>query len=197
MENSTNEIIGRSIEKETIIKEVPVERIVEKTVSVDKVIEVEMPSRVSLEGKTEIIKSLLEFNKKIENITKKANNPFTKSKYLDLSSIFETIRPMLADVGLFIQQYPVKDKHERIGMNTILIHESGEIVEYPGVLQKPENNTIQGLGSLETYQRRYQLMSIFGLAGKEDDDGEAAMNRPQSQATTTTTTQSSGRIGRI
>ena len=176
MEN-TIEPVKHIVEKEKIIeREVPVEVIKEKIVEVEKIVEIEVPSRVKLEGKLEVIKALCGFNRNMENITKNKNNPFTKSKYLDLSAILEVIRPLLAAEGLSVSQYPINDKHGRIAINTMLIHECGEIVEYPGVFHKPENNTIHALASLETYLRRYQLTNILAIAGK-DDDGEGAMGK--------------------
>lgn len=187
------------VEKEKIIeREVPVQIIEEKIVEIEKVVEVEAKSKVNLLGNTEVIKALCRFNKNMENITKNKNNPFTKSKYLDLSAILEVVRPLLAEEGLCVSQYPVNDDSGRIAINTMLIHECGEIVEYPGVFHKPEAATIHALASLETYLRRYQLTNILAIAGK-DDDGEMAMNRESQPTTTQTTTPrpTTGRVGRV
>lgn len=172
MENINQEI---RVEKETIIKEVPVERIVEKTVEVEKEVIKEIQSNVSFEGKPNIIKGLVNFNKKLQNISKTANNPFTKSTYLDLATMLEEIRPMLAEEGLCISQnvinHPTDER--RFAVDTFIIHEEGEVLRIPGVFHKPDALTVQGMGAFETYNRRYSLMAIFNIVGKNDDtDGE-------------------------
>lgn len=188
----------RVVEKETIIKEVPTERIVEKTIEVEKVVEKEVRPKVSFEGKPNIMKSLLGFNRKLENIAKTKNNPFTKSKYLDLATMLATIRPMLAEEGLYVMQHMVNDSNDSktFAMDTYLIHESGEVLEIPGAFSKPDAITVQGLGAYETYKRRYSLMSALGIVGANDDtDGELDKPKQNKQSVDThepTDTKSSG-----
>src|SRR5699024_1998460 len=58
--------------------------------------------------------------------------------------------------------------------------------KFDSVTFKSNGNTAQMMGSANTYARRYSLMSIFGIAGEEDDDGRIAslhgvnMGRPDS-----------------
>lgn len=177
METTNNNVIEKIIQRE-----IPVERIVEKEIQVEKEVIKEIQPQVLFEGKTQIIKALVGFNKKLENIAKKKDNPFTRSKYLDLATMLETIRPMLAEEGLFISQHVVDHPKDLTlkAMDTYLIHESGEVLRFPGAFGKPDNNNVQGVASYETYQRRYRIMNALGIVGANDDnDGEGAMNRTQ------------------
>ena len=123
----------------------------------------------------ELAKALCEVQKtELFALTDK-KNPFFKSKYADLSSVWNAIRLPLTINGLAITQTTTSGNADGVTIETTLMHVSGEYVS--GALYiKPEKNTPQGLGSAITYGRRYALMGIVGIA-PEDDDGERAMAR--------------------
>jgi len=106
-------------------------------------------------------------------LTDKAN-PFFKSRYADLSSVWSAIRKPLTDNGLsVVQTMDISDSG--VIIETTLLHISGEYIS--GRLQMtPEKQTPQGVGSAITYARRYALAAIIGIS-PEDDDAEGAMNR--------------------
>lgn len=109
---------------------------------------------------------------KIEAATKSANNPHFKSKYADLGSVIDAIKPPLIEHGLFFTQrsHPAENG---VSVETVLHHESGEELSL-GTLYVPANKQdAQGFGSALTYARRYGLMTAFGVPA-EDDDGSAA-----------------------
>jgi hypothetical protein len=116
----------------------------------------------------------------IKGAIKDSNNPFFKSKYADLSSVVEAIRPAFGQCGLsYIQRVEPSDKDE-VRVETILLHASGEWLSC-GVLNLPVSKAdAQGYGSALTYARRYSLAAACGVA-PEDDDGNAASgkNAPQ------------------
>ena len=56
---------------------------------------------------------------------KGANNPFFKSKYADLGAVVQAIKEPFANNGLSYVQFPIEEGG-RIGVETILMHESGE-----------------------------------------------------------------------
>lgn len=64
-----------------------------------------------------------------------------------------------------------------MGLQTVLMHDSGEqlVSELPLPLkfENGRGNAMQQLGSALTYARRYGLLSIYGLAGDDDDDAES------------------------
>ena len=206
---TTNE--EQVVVEKVIIKEVPVvevrEKIIEREVPVEKVItekevvEVEVPvevikevgTKVNFDNANEVAASLANFNLEMENIAKNAKNPFFKSSYLDLSAIANTVRPLLAKHGLSVIQYPIDDENGRISVNTVLLHKSGQKIEFPGIWVKPSKlGDVQVLGSIITYLKRYSIAAILFVAGcEEDDDGEKAVGRGESapQATQQTSTR--------
>ena len=206
---TTNE--EQVVVEKVIIKEVPVvevrEKIIEREVPVEKVItekevvEVEVPvevikevgTKVNFDNANEVAAALANFNLEMENIAKNAKNPFFKSSYLDLSAIANTVRPLLAKHGLNVIQYPIDDENGRISVNTVLLHKSGQKIEFPGIWVKPSKlGDVQVLGSIITYLKRYSIAAILFVAGcEEDDDGEKAVGRGESapQATQQTSTR--------
>lgn len=108
---------------------------------------------------------------KIENASKNANNPHFKSKYADLAEVINTIRPVFAEHGLAVLQFPSYEA-STASVETIITHKSGEWIS--GKASAPVSKLdAQGVGSAITYLRRYSLSAVAGIA-QEDDDGNAA-----------------------
>lgn len=108
----------------------------------------------------------------IEGATKSANNPHFKTKYADLTSVIEAIKPALTANGLFFTQCPTECSGG-VQIKTYLHHRGGENL-FLGELFVPANkNDAQSYGSALTYARRYALVTAFGVP-VEDDDGNAA-----------------------
>ena len=132
-----------------------------------------------------ISKAMAEFRKNVQQPKKDANNPFFKSKYTTLDAVVESIDKTATQYGLSFIQYPVNDEHGNTGIATIVLHESGEYLEFEPSFMKPEKNTPQAIGSVLTYLRRYTLSAVFGIASEEDDDGNQASgsynNQPKKQ----------------
>jgi len=105
---------------------------------------------------------------------KSSKNPFYKSTYCDLSSIFDAIRVPFAENGLSVSQtMDILDNGKQI-LCTRMLHVSGEFLDSKMLL--PQELNPQKLGSLLTYYRRYSLMAICGIAGEDDDGNEASGN---------------------
>lgn len=106
-------------------------------------------------------------------------NPFFKSSYADLASIWEACRAPLTKNGLCVVQTVASASNEISNRDFVLVtkllHSSGEWISgsYP---INPIKQDPQGYGSAVTYARRYSLMAIVGIA-PEEDDGEAAQDR--------------------
>lgn len=111
----------------------------------------------------------------IEGAVKGKVNPAFRSKYADLSSVIDAIKPHLAEHGLwFLQRTHSVDGG--VAVETIILHASGQSMS-AGVLRLPAaKQDAQGYGSALTYARRYSLMAAFGVPA-EDDDGNAATGR--------------------
>jgi hypothetical protein len=122
-----------------------------------------------------IASALLAVQKAAPTVTKDASNSaFGKPiRYVSLDSLLEAILPALHAEGIVLVQSPsVSDGQP--ALTTRLVHaESDEAVESTMLLMMAKSDP-QGQGSAITYARRYSLMSMLGLAGEEDDDGNRA-----------------------
>ena len=108
----------------------------------------------------------------IEAATKSANNPHFKSKYADLTSVIEAVKPALIKHGLFFTQHP-QPSEAGVTVETVLHHAGGESLSLGSLFVPANKQDAQGFGSALTYARRYALVTAFGVP-VEDDDGNAA-----------------------
>ncbi len=130
-----------------------------------------------------ILPALIKVQSEMPQLSKDANNPHAKSKYVTLDNILGKLNPLLNKNGIFLTQIPVEESTEssqRIGVETVFWHKDGEYISYPAVLYEFEKggrmNLTQSVGSIITYARRYALTSILGLSTNEDDDGVQPTN---------------------
>ncbi|QDX63667.1 single-stranded DNA-binding protein [Staphylococcus pseudintermedius] len=129
------------------------------------------------ESVVEINKAMVAFRKEVKQPLKDKNNPFFKSKYVPLENVVEAIDEAATPHGLSYTQWALNDKDGRVGVATMLMHESGEYIEYDPVFMNAEKNTPQGAGSLISYLKRYSLSAIFGITSDQDDDGNIASGK--------------------
>lgn len=135
--------------------------------------------------KSESIKELAAALSKVQGqltFAKKDNaNPFFKSKYADLASVWDSCRTLLSDNGLAVIQFPSgyttnsiddKNKEHLMSLTTILTHSSGEWISQDMTVPVTKADA-QGAGSALTYMRRYALAAVVGVY-QDDDDGNAA-----------------------
>lgn len=118
---------------------------------------------------TNLTKAMFEFQTKVSSVKKSANNPHFKKNYADLTSILETINPILQECGLLVTQHPHADSL----VTTVYHAESGEFMQSEQVLRMKDLSNPQQQGSAITYARRYALAGIFNL-NQTDDDGNVA-----------------------
>lgn len=111
---------------------------------------------------------------------KDSDNPFFKSKYADLESVWEACREALTTNKLAVIQTP-EMIDGKLCLVSMLTHSSGEWIrsELPLMLAKQDP---QSMGSAITYARRYALASLVGVV-QSDDDGEAAMKDARKKPT--------------
>src|SRR5699024_8416303 len=76
--------------------------------------------------------------------------------------------------GLSFVQWALNDERERVGVARMLMHKSGEWIEFDSVHMKADKETAQGAGALITYLKRYSLSAVFGITSDQDDDGNSA-----------------------
>lgn len=106
-------------------------------------------------------------------------NPHFKSKYATLTSVMNAVRKPLQKYGLSVVQ-TLTEGAKGMALETTLLHASGEWLSgtTPILLAKED---MQGLGSAITYAKRYAVSAILGVVSDEDDDGNAAADKPLSQ----------------
>lgn len=115
----------------------------------------------------------------IQPALKDKANPFFKSRYCDLASVWSACRDSLSSNGICVVQ--TVDKNESgMFLITTLGHMSGQWMrsQMPILLGKMDP---QSLGSAITYCRRYSLAAIVGVAPDDDDDGERAQQTYRKQ----------------
>jgi len=117
----------------------------------------------------------------IEGAIKGKANPAFRSKYADLSSVVDAIKPALAEHGLWFRQV-THHAEGGVCVETVIHHESGQSMACGPLFVPATKQDAQGFGSALTYCRRYSLMTAFGVPA-EDDDGNAASGRTGSGGT--------------
>ena len=110
----------------------------------------------------------------IEGAEKGKVNPAFRSKYADLSSVWDACRAPLSKNGLCVIQQPFT-RGNHAGLRTMLAHSSGQWVACVATTT-PKDSGPQALGSCLTYLRRYGRSAFVGVC-PEDDDGEKAEGR--------------------
>lgn len=118
-------------------------------------------------------KALTAVQAALKPAVKDSNNPFFKSKYADLNSVWDSCRQLLADNGLSVIQGNSVGLDNTVIVETILAHESGEWIQSELSLPLAKHDP-QGVGSAVTYGRRYGLAAAVGIVADVDDDGNAA-----------------------
>ena len=130
----------------------------------------------SSESISELATALCNVQAALEPARFNAVNPFFKSKYADLNSVYDACRHLLADNGLSLAQFPSAPPVEygpSVGLTSRLMHQSGEWLEDTMVIPLAKASA-QDFGSALTYGRRYALSAILGIVTDEDDDANQA-----------------------
>ena len=129
-----------------------------------------------------LAKALCIVQSQLEGAKKDSVNPFFRSKYADLASVWDACRDLLHKNELAVAQTSSVIEGRDLVVVTTLMHSSGEWIR--GELAVPlTKQDPQGIGSAITYARRYALSAIVGIS-PEDDDAEAATSRPKQPAKT-------------
>jgi hypothetical protein len=124
----------------------------------------------------EIAAALAKVQGSIKPALKDANNPFFKSRYADLASVWDSCREPLSTNKLAVTQLPAESEAGRVALTTMLIHGSGEWIASTCSIKLAKDDP-QAAGSALTYLRRYMLSAIVGIVADDDDDGNHASGR--------------------
>ncbi len=123
------------------------------------------------ENINELAAALSKAQGEINPALKDSVNPFFKSKYADLSSIWNACKEALTKHQLSVlQTMDVRDG--QLILITTLAHASGQWIRSILPILSAKQDA-QGIGSAITYMRRYSLAALVGVT-TEDDDGNAA-----------------------
>lgn len=97
-----------------------------------------------------------------------------KRNYIKLDDIMDAVKPLLAEVGLYIEQHLAGDS-----LITRIVHISGEYIASKMHYQTMDGgnaNSLQRLGGGLSYLRRYSISAILNIVADEDSDGEDVNN---------------------
>ena len=97
----------------------------------------------------------------ITPVLKESTNPHFRSKFADIQSILDMLRPLLQRHGVTVLQPLSTGADGTPALRTIVTCDTGETIE--GVLPIPANADPQKLGGWITYMRRYSLQAFFVL----------------------------------
>jgi len=138
-----------------------------------------MESLRSSESIAKLTEALSKAQGIIEGAIKDTDNPFFKSKYADLSSVWQACRQPLSQNGLAVMQ-TIETHNDKYILVTTLSHSSGEWMRsfMPILLVKHDP---QSFVAAVTYCRRASLAAMVGVC-PADDDGESAMGRDHVQS---------------
>lgn len=120
----------------------------------------------------ELATAMAKAQAEIGNAHKDTKNPFFKTNYADLASIWDACRAPLSKHGLAVVQSLSADGPS-VTCTTLLMHSSGQWIESV-LTMTAKDASPQSLGSAATYSRRYSLQAVATVA-PADDDAEAAI----------------------
>ena len=127
-----------------------------------------------------IATALVKAQKAFGPALKTSTNPHFRSRYADLAACVEAVMDGLNSNGIALVQQ-LTESDTGVIVETVFIHESGEMLNC-GKLHVPAvKHDPQGYGSALTYARRYSLMAACGIA-PEDDDGNAASRKVEKKS---------------
>lgn len=121
--------------------------------------------------------ALVAFQAEARNPKNTAVNPHFNNRYAPLHDLLAEFRPLLAKHGLAVVQR-CATAGGQYGVATLLLHTSGEHLDCGFLCFAPQRHDPQGAASAVTYARRYSLCAALGVAGEDDDDGNAASEAP-------------------
>lgn len=131
---------------------------------------------------SDIAKAMSIAQNQMKPASKDSQNPHFKSRYSDLSSVWDAIREPITQNGLTIWQ-DVTTQEKSVSVTTMIVHISGQWIEFGPLCIPLSKFDAQGVGSGISYAKRYALCAAIGVVSGDDDDGEAAVGRPKAKPT--------------
>lgn len=128
-----------------------------------------------------LAKALAKVQGSLEGAKKDSRNPHFKSDYADLRSVWQAVREPLAENDLSVVQLGADAPEGHIGIETTLLHSSGQWISGTMVLPSKKKDDPQQFGSAISYARRYSLASILGVYQEDNDCNEVPKPVPAKQ----------------
>lgn len=119
------------------------------------------------DGIDQITAALSAFQGEVKQPELNKENPYFKSRYVDLSGVLKAAQPILSKHGLCVAQ--IISGGDLI---TLLSHKSGQWLKSVCPIGNYKNQ--QERGSAITYTKRYAICAMLGIAADTDDDGNSA-----------------------
>ena len=126
------------------------------------------------ESINELAAALCKVQSCIEDATKSTSA--YNYKYADLSQILRLVRPVFAENGLSITQFPC-DGGSSVSVESMLMHSSGQWLSQKFSMDVEASKGMskaQSAGVVISYMRRYALAAIAGIT---QEDNDAALER--------------------
>jgi hypothetical protein len=131
----------------------------------------------------ELAAALSKAQGEITGAVRDSTNPHFRSKYADLSSVWEGIRGPFTKHGLSVVQ-GLSSTDAGVCCETRILHSSGQWIGSELTIPCDKNNA-HGYGSASTYARRFGLQAIAGIAPIDDDGNAAVASAPEPPKTPT------------
>jgi hypothetical protein len=117
-----------------------------------------------------LVKARLEFPAIVRNCSAIARGG-REYQYADLSTIAEATSGVLATHGLVLVQGIEDGDNGQLCISSTLFHTSGQWLQC--ALSVPKPASMQEVGAISTYIRRYQQSSLLNIATEDDDDASS------------------------
>ena len=121
------------------------------------------------ENINEIAKAMSLAQKEMKPALLDATNPFFKSKYSNMLSVWETVREPLTNHSLTVWQ-DVQTLEKSVSVTTRVVHSSGQWVEFGPFCIPFSKLDAHSIGSATTYAKRYSFCAALGIVSDEPDD---------------------------
>lgn len=122
----------------------------------------------------EISQAMVEMQSQMGIARKGSVNPYFKSKYADLPSVWQAIREPLHENGLCVVQNATTEE-KGVAVTTTIFHKSGQWIEFGPLTIPLAKMDAHACGSAISYAKRYGLAAALGIVAEEDDDGNRAV----------------------
>src|ERR1051325_9754723 len=144
---------------------------------------------LSLRGlTTNNMDKIVKMQAEIGGRVKTEENPYFKSKYMDINGLLEQLLPLLEKHKIcVIQPLDINEGKQVLETLVIDLEDDKSQAICKSIMILPELQDPQKMGSAITYYRRYALQSLF-LLRAEDDDGNNAVKPTKKETPKMSTT---------